>query len=66
MKYLGPFNPPPSEYLEGAIGWRFTKTYDETISHWRPTGWEIVFPEHILTLDYQTHLGMRDSLLYSP
>ena len=60
-----PFPGPPENLLEGAIGWRFLK---ETVnrSTWRPIGWEVVYPDHILSVDSRTMLAFRDSMLYAP
>jgi len=65
---MSPFESPPAEVLEGAIGWRFTKEHYEKHGQkcWRPTGWEIVYPGSILTVDYFTKLATRDSILYAP
>lgn len=64
--YDGAFTPPPAELLEGAIGWRFTKISHPDKGRWEPTGWEIVFPTSVLTVDMKTGLATSDSILYSP
>lgn len=63
--YDGPFTPPPPGTLEGALGWRFTKRYPEP-NRWEPTGWEIIFPDSILTVDMSSGLATRDSIIYAP
>lgn len=65
QRYEGPFVPPPDELLTDAIGWRFAKASDGP-GRWKPVGWQVVYPDHILTVDYTTQLGMCDSLLYAP
>jgi hypothetical protein len=62
-----PFDPPSDEALEGAIGWTFiTEHPPETPGKWRPTGWRVVYPDHLLTIDYATGIAVSDTALYSP
>lgn len=64
--YSGPFDPPPAESLEGAISWRFLKISVPDESRWEPIGWEIIFPDHIIEVDMNTKLAMRDSTVFAP
>ena len=61
--YSGPFDPPPAVALVGAIGWRHVKVEDGP-GRWRPNGWMVVYPDHILTLD-ANGFGVTDSALHS-
>ncbi len=63
--YSGPFDAPPLELMPRAIGWRFVKRYPSA-DRWEPTGWEIVYPDGVLTVDYRSQLATRDSILYAP
>jgi hypothetical protein len=64
--YEGPFDPPPAESMEGAIAWRFVKEHNHDNTRWYPTGWEIIKSDGILTVDYNTKLAIRDSIIYAP
>ena len=63
-RHESPFDPPPADVLKNALGWRFTKRHVSP-TRWEPTGWEIVYRDSILTVDYTTHLATRDSILYA-
>lgn len=63
-KYSGPFNPPPADVLDGAIGWKFLSEPDGP-GRWKPSAWIVVFPDHIFEVDYTTHIVYRDSLLHA-
>lgn len=64
--YDGPFDPPPSDYLIGAIGWRHETEFDpDRPGHWRPTGWMMVYPDHVLRVGLDG-LAYRASLLWAP
>ena len=63
--YEGPFDPPPAESMEGALAWRFVSRQIGG-NRWEPVAWEIVKGDGILTVDYHTHMGVRDSILYAP
>lgn len=66
VPYIGPFDPPPAESMQGALAWRFTKRSVPGEQRWEPTGWEIIKPDGILTVDYHTKLAVRDSIIYAP
>jgi hypothetical protein len=63
--YEGPFDPPPAESMEGALAWRFTKYSVPGENRWEPTGWEIIKADGILTVDLDSKLAVRDSIIYS-
>jgi hypothetical protein len=64
--YSGPFDPPPAESMEGAIGWRHIKITVPGENRWTPIGWEIIFPDHIIEVDMNTGLATRDSAIHAP
>jgi hypothetical protein len=63
------FDAPPTELHKDMIGWRYEAehyTDDNGHDRWRPRAWTIVYPTHILEVDYATKLAMRDSVLHTP
>jgi hypothetical protein len=63
--YSGPFRPPPAALMERAIGWRHVKRHVSD-HRWEPIAWQIVYPDSILIVDYETELATRDSCLWEP
>ena len=61
--YNGPFDPPPAESLVGAIGWRHVSKHNGD-GTWSPDGWQVVYPDGILTLD-KNGMGVVDSILHA-
>ena len=61
--YPGPFQTPPTELLEGAIGWRHTKRY--TAGRRRRAGFEIVHPDGVEEFDLDGN-RLRSSALWAP
>lgn len=59
------FDHPPTELLTGAFGWNYESEPDPSDSgRWRPRAWRIFYPNHMLTIDYRTHLATRDTIIY--
>jgi hypothetical protein len=62
---ITPFDDPPAELRDGMIGWRYESEPDPAdAGKWRPRAWTIVYPDHVLEVDYRTRLAMRDSTLH--
>jgi len=61
--YPGPFETPPPELLEGAIGWRHTKRY--TAGRRLRAGFEIVHPDGVEEFDLDGN-RLRSSALWAP
>lgn len=63
-----PYDPPPATAPNGYVAWRYIKKPMEPGSdrRWEPAGWELIFPDHVLEVDYMTHLCTRASSLYAP
>jgi len=61
--YPGPFETPPTELLEGAIGWRHAKRHTPT--RLRPAGFEIVHPDGVEEFDLDGN-RLRSSALWAP
>jgi hypothetical protein len=62
------FDAPPAELHGGMIGWRYESehyTDENGYDRWRPRAWTIVYPTHVLEVDYVTRLAMRDSVLHT-
>ena len=62
--YSGPFPTPDPKLLVGAIGWRHTKKHNEDGTRWEPDGFQIVYPDGILTTD-MNGIGLVDSTIWS-
>lgn len=62
------FDSPPAALCDGMIGWRYeSERYTDENGHnrWRPRAWTIVYPDHVLEVDYRTQVAMRDSVLHT-
>lgn len=62
--YSGPFPTPDAGLLQGAIGWRHVSASDGP-GRWKPAGYLIVFPDHVLQTDLDG-IGVVDSILWAP
>lgn len=60
------FDDPPADLHDGMIGWRYeSETDPDDAGKWRPRAWTIVYPDHVLEVDYRTQRATRDSTLHT-
>lgn len=64
LPYRGRFPTPNPEALKGALGWRHIKESVPGENRWTPTGFMIVFPDHILFTNMDG-FATRVSVLHS-